>query len=551
MKAFDLLSHAARAKTILTVLARHGFADLVDQLELPAGFWQRLLPKPATPHTTAERVRLAAEELGTTFVKLGQFLSMRPDVLPGPFILELRKLQDSVQPLPFDRMKPVLTAELGRELSEVFAEFDETPAACASLAQVYFARLRDGGRAVAVKVQKPDLRRTVETDLGLAAWLAGQLHQRIEALRPFDLPGVVASARDGLLHELDFLHEARNQAFFNTTNPHPEQVFAPEVIPALSTDRVLVMERIEGEPVGHTQASADKRRELAAHGARSILHQVLVAGFFHGDPHAGNLLVTRDGRLCLLDWGLAGHLTRRLRHALADFWAAAAAHDAERVVQIAAGLAEPGAAPDYRTMEKEVALVLHEELNFAINRQELGRAMLQLLHIFGRQGIPLSRDYALVAKAVLSIEEVGRSLDPQFDLRHQLEPVARDLRQERGSPRAMLRRARETLRDTLASLQGLPAGLQRLVRRLEHDDLTINLQHRGLEAHDEAMKIAANRIALGVIIGALIIGSSLIITTGIKPLLFGYPMLGTVGFLLSALLGFYVIWDIIRHGRHK
>jgi ubiquinone biosynthesis protein len=195
--------------------------------------------------------------------------------------------------------------------------------------------------------------------------------------------------------------------------------------------------------------------------------------------------------------------------------------------------------------------VLHEELNFAIGRQELGRAMLQLLHIFGRQGIPLSRDYSLVAKSILSIEEVGRSLDPGFDLRKHLEPVAREMQQERGSARALLRRTRETLRDTIASLQGLPAGIQRLVRRLEHDDLTINLQHRGLEDHDDAMKIAANRITLGVIIGSLIIGSSMIITTGIKPLLFGYPMLGTVGFLLSALLGFYVVWDIIRHGRHK
>jgi ubiquinone biosynthesis protein len=551
MKPFDLLSHAARAKTILTVLARHGFADLVDQLDLPAGFWQRLLARPGPARSTAERARLAAEELGTTFVKLGQFLSMRPDVLPEAFILELRKLQDSVQPLPFERMRPVLLAELGREPGEVFSEFDEQPAASASLAQVYFARLRTGGQEVAVKVQKPDLRRTVEIDLDLAAWLAHQLHLRVEALRPFDLPAVVASARDGLLRELDFLHEARNQAFFNTTNPHPEQVFAPAVYPEHSTDRVLVMERIRGETAAQTRLAAEKRQDLAGYGAQSIMRQVLVTGFFHADPHAGNLLITPDGRLCLLDWGLAGHLTRRLRHALADFWAAAASHDAERVVQIAASLAEPGVAPDYRAMEREVSLVLHEELNFAIGRQELGRAMLQLLHIFGRQGIPLSRDYSLVAKSILSIEEVGRSLDPGFDLRKHLEPVAREMQQERGSARALLRRTRETLRDTIASLQGLPAGIQRLVRRLEHDDLTINLQHRGLEDHDDAMKIAANRITLGVIIGSLIIGSSMIITTGIKPLLFGYPMLGTVGFLLSALLGFYVVWDIIRHGRHK
>ena len=551
MRAFNVLNHAVRAKEIFAVLARHGFADLLSQIDLPAGFWQRLLPHPAVRLSAGERLRLAAEELGPTFVKLGQLLSMRPDVVPHDIILELRKLQDSVQPLPFEVMRPCLAAALEREPAEVFKEFNEQPAATASLAQVYFARLHDGA-AVAVKIQKPDLLRRMETDFDLAQWLAGQLHERVAALHPFDLPAVVAEARTGVMRELDFRHEARNQQYFNTLNPHPDRVFAPRVFAEFSSERVLVMERVIGAPVGSAAAlPAGQRQRLAAIGAESLVRQVFIAGFFHGDPHAGNIFVANDGRLCFLDWGLAGHLTRRLRHALADFWIAAVELDTERIVQIAADLAPVDARPDLRTMEKEVTIALRDELNFSIGRQAIGRAMLRLLFIFGQHGISLSRDYALMSKAVISIEEVGRALDPQFDLRTHTEPVLRELYRERTDPRMLVRRTREMLRHTLIGLQDLPFELRRLVRRLEHDSLAINLHHRGLEDHDDAVKIAANRIALGVIIGALIVGSSLIVTTRIEPHLFGYPALGIIGYVLSAVLGLYVIWDIIRHGRHK
>ncbi|MFZ5497385.1 MAG: ABC1 kinase family protein [Verrucomicrobiota bacterium] len=551
MIGFDILSHAGRAKDILAALARHGFSNLLNQMDLPAGVWQRLLPTPPAPHRPEERLRLAAEELGPAFVKLGQILSMRPDLLPHPYIVELRKLQSQVQPLPFDGFRPTLVAELEREPEEIFSEFDPTPAASASLAQVYFARLRAGGDPVAVKIQKPGVERTVQIDLDLAAWLAAQVHKHIEALRPFDLPAAIEEARQGMLRELDFRNEARNQEYFNALNPQSGQVFAPRVYPELCTRRVLVMQRVEGRPVSQPGLPPERCRALAGYGAQSLVRQILVAGFFHADPHAGNVLVTPDGRLCFLDWGLAGHLTRRLRLALADFWLAAVEQDAERIVQIAADLAPANARPDLRVMEKEVTLALREELNFAVGEQQLGRALLRLLHIFGRHGIALSRDYSLMAKAVFSIEEVSRALDPEFDLRKQMPPVLRELFRERANPRNLARRFREVLHDALLGLQEFPGELRRLVRRFEQENPTINLQHRGLERLDDSLRIAANRIALGVVVGSLIIGSSLLVTTRVGPFLFGYPALGIIGYLISAFFGFYVIWDIIRHSRHK
>ena len=550
MKPFDLIGNAVRAKEIFTVLARHGFADLLNQIELPNGVWARFVPQPTTPRSSYERIRLAAEELGPTFVKAGQLLSMRPDLLPHALVLELRKLQSEVKCEPFPEIRAVLLEELGCEPSEVFSAFDETPAAAGSLAQVHFATLQDG-RAVAVKIQRPHLEKKVLSDFDLLGWLAGQLHQRIGRLTPFDLPSVVAELRKGVLRELDFLNEARNQQYFNALNPHPERVFAPAVHSELCSERVLVTERIQGRRVDDVTLPLAETKVLAAHGAESLLHQVLIAGFFHADPHAGNVLIVPDGRLCLLDWGLAGNLTLRLRLALADLLLASVEQDAERIVEIAAELGSPPGGLDLRGMERDVTLALREDFNPQVGREQTGRALLKLIHILGRNGINITRDYSLMAKAVLSIEEVGRRLDPAFDLRTHARPILREMQRNRMRPRTLWREARNVVRSSMMGFKELPGELRRIVRRLERDDLTIKFKHQGLEDLDDALKTAANRITLGVIIGSLVVGSSLIITTRVTPTLFGYPALGMIGYLLSALLGLYVVWDIFRHGRHR
>lgn len=543
MTPFSLVTHAVRAKEIIAVAARSGFGELLDQIELPPGFWQRVIPRPAHRLPAYVRIREALEELGPAFIKAGQLLSMRPDALPPALIIELRKLRSDVAPLPFPEIRPVLEEALERPLREVFSEFDETPAASASLAQVYFARLHDG-RDVAVKVQRPGLRRVVETDLALLGFFAHQLHARVDSLKPYDLPAVVSEVSDGVLRELDFTHEARNQRFFTATNPAPGAVFAPEIVEELSSERVLVMQRIVGRPVDAPGLPVDAARKLARAGAESLFHQVLVAGFFHADPHAGNVLVTPDGRLCFLDWGLAGHLTRRLRHGLADLFLAAVEQDAERIVQIAAELGSPAGRADLRAMERDVTLALREDFNRAIGQVNIGRAMLKLLFIFGRNGISITSDYSLMAKAVLSIEEVSRTLDPGFDLRRAAKPVLVELQRERTGPRAVLRDTRAMLRTTLASLRDLPSEIHRIIRRVEHDELTIKFQHQGLEDVDDALKTSANRIALGFISGCLVIGSSLIVAArgGVNN---GFSI---VGYILAATIAAYVVYGIFREG---
>jgi ubiquinone biosynthesis protein len=543
VKPLTFLSNASRAKDIFAVLAKHGFANLLTQLDPQEGLWKRIIPQPAERRTIWERIRLALEELGPTFVKAGQLMSMRPDALPHALIFELRKLQNAVRPIPFSEMSLVLTEELELTATEVFATFDEKPIASASLAQVYFATLPDG-REVAVKIQRPNLTKTVQSDLDLLAWFAGQLHQRVAALQPYDLPSVVDEVRENLLRELDFRHEARNQQYFNALNPHPDRVYAPSVVSELSGERVLVMERIAGVSVGTARLAPAEAKRIASNGASSLVHQVLIAGFFHADPHSGNVLVTPDGRLCFLDWGMAGNLTRRLRLGLADLFIAAVNQDAERVVQIAAGLGSPGGRADLRAMERDVTLALREDFNRTIGHVQLGRAMLKLLFIFGQNGINITRDYSLMAKAVLSIEEVARTLDPGFDLGTEARPILVQLQKDRTGPLAIMRESRTMLRSLLTGARELPAEIFRIIRRIEHDDLTIKFQHQGLEDLDDALKTSANRIALGFISGCLFIGSSLIVAakgganTG----------LSATGYIIACSLAAYVAYGIYQEG---
>jgi ubiquinone biosynthesis protein len=551
VRPFDFLAHAVRAEEIFSILARNGFADQLQQAGAPGTSWRRMLPKPAHPMPQNERIRRTLEELGPTFVKFGQLLSMRPDILPQPLIIELSKLQDHVSPLPFEEMVPVLDGDLKRPYGDIFEDFDTTPAASASLAQVYRARVRADGRDVAIKVQKPAIKRKIEIDLDLAGWLAGQLHRHSTTLHPYDLPSVVEEVRKTIVKELDFRNEARNQEYFNSINPNPDKVFAPAVVDELSSEHVLVTDWVDGTPPAGTPFEGEQLKAIAMNGATSLIQQILIDGFFHADPHAGNIIITREGLVAFIDWGMAGNLTRRLRRSLAEFLIAAIEHDAERVVRIAAELGPSEARPDMRAMENEVTLALREELNFKLGNQQLGRAMLRLLFIFGSNGIPLSREYSIMAKAVLSIEEVGRALDPDFDLRTYAEPVLRQQQSERWSVHNIVRSVEEFAKSSLTGLRDLPSDMTRLMRRLEHDNLTVNFQHRGLEHLEETVGTAANRITLGVIVAALIVGSSLIVKTGAGPQLFGYPALGIIGYLISALFGFYIVIDIVRHTRRK
>ena len=533
-------------------MVRYGFEDLLKSLNLPSSWVRKVVSDKdgrIEKMTIPQRIRYGCEDLGPTFVKIGQILSSRPDLLGVSVVEELKNLRDDVEAIPIEEIEKRLDQELGQPWSEVFSSINVEPTGSASIAQVHKGVLRDGDRAVALKVRRPGIEKALSADMEILSWLAKNLHRRLKELQPYDLPEIVDALEVGLRQELDFRNEAVNSRVFNEQNPFKEDVFAPEVYEKLSSKRLLVMEHVQGESADEADWTREKKRQLAQKGGESMFHQILVEGFFHADPHPGNILISDDGRLCLLDWGLTGHLTQAMRWILADLLEAVVHQDARKLVQVTRQINRDKPPIDEQRLEIDIARVLARHgKDFRVN--QAGEIMLDLARALSKNGVTMSRDYTMLTKAIVSVEETGRVLDPDFDLVRIAEPFLRKLMVERYRPEQLLRDFWLESREWVRDVGKLPGDLQRVLRRIEKEDIGVNLRLDKLEKLAEPLDGAINRVVLGLIIGSLIIGSSMIMTTGTGPLLWGYPQLGLFGYLLSAVLGLWVIFDIIRHGRH-
>lgn len=537
-------------REIFTILVRYGFNDLLVQLNVPTRFAHAVTPRDVATLTTWQRLRRACEDLGPTFIKIGQILSTRPDVVPQPLIEELQHLRDQVKPEKIEDILAVLDAELDGVPNDFFSEFYHEPIGSGSIAQVHKARLKGSNTWVAVKIQRPGIEKAIVADIDILSWLAKEVHERVPTLRPYNLPDLVEVLREGLRLELDFNVEARNAILFNARNPYPEHVFAPIVYERFTSRRLLVTELIEGVTPNRAQLTVEQGEAIARNGGNSVFHQIMRVGFFHADPHPGNLLVTPNGKLCLIDWGLAGQLTRKMRYRLADLLDAIMRHDPEKIVRIAESMNRSNRLADEQRLEMQVTNVL-DRYGTNFNVSELGHIIVDLIYAFGQNGVRLSRDYTLLARAVISIEHTGKMLDPNFDVGEVARPFLDELTWERWRPKTLLKEFGWLLESGLLKLNELPANLERILSRLEDEDLKINLNHEGLEPFGDDLQKSANRLSVAVILGAMIIGSSIVITTGVTPLLWGYPAIGIIGYVFSAFLGIWVVIDILRHGRHK
>lgn len=548
------LRYLRRYRQIGEALLKHGFGLFIDQLDLRhlLPFRRRLLRRGdgAAPLTVSVRLRLVCEELGPTFVKLGQLLSTRADLIPADVAEELSKLQDEVPPFPAEEAIRVVEKELDRPLDALFASFERSPLAAASISQVHRAVLHTGEQ-VAVKIRRPGIERQIETDIEILLGLAELAKER---LRPdlLDPVGVVEEFARTIRRELDFRIEARHIQRFRENFSTWEQVHIPAVHWRFTTERLLVTEYVEGVKV--TDAAALEAwgidpAEVAKRGAEAFLKQVMLDGTFHGDPHPGNVLAMPDGRLAFLDFGVVGQLDERAMEALADMFIGVVRLDAGRVVGALRRLGLVDERADLRGLKGELNDLVERHYGRPLKEMELGPILAEIFRIVNKHRIRLPLDFALLGKAIVTMEGIGKQLDPDFNALEIAEPFVKSLVRRRLDPQRIARQAMKDGREYFETLGRIPLALDRALSSLNRGELEIVFTHNGLERFINKLDVVSNRVSLAVVIASLIVGSSLVVQTRGGPEMFGLPLFGVLGYIVAGVFGILLIISILRSGR--
>jgi ubiquinone biosynthesis protein len=542
-----------RLREITQVLVEFGFKDLVQRMGL-LGFlhragsvlhWEtvRGLEELPAPH----RVRLAIEKLGPTFVKLGQLLASRGDLLPPEYIDELSHLQSGVGTVPFEDLRSQLTQDLGRPPEEVFSDLDIEPFAAGSIGQVHRAQLPDG-RDVILKIRRPGIEKKVRADLRLLERLAEILEKEVIELRRFRPQVVVRQFSRSLKAELDFSVEARNTEQIARNLRDSEDLVIPEVFGEFSCTRLVVQEFLDGHSAaawirGNHPPGLDPER-IASIGADTILRMVFDDGFYHADPHPGNVLFLPEGQVGLLDFGMVGRLSVERRQQFVLMLAAIIDRDEDGLVDTLLEWSD-GAEIDIDALAQDCSAFLDRYIGHELKDLDVAGMLRDITSIVRENNLVLPADVAMLIKVFLTLEGLGRRLDPSFSLDEHLEPVARRMIRRVSSPQRIIQSNWKDLRRLMVAL---PRDLRRLVMRARRGGLRIELDLKRLDDFGQQLDRSANRVTVGLITAALIVGTSISMTIDSGPMLMGLPVLGLIGFGTSFSIGLMLLWSILRSG---
>ncbi len=545
-----------RYREVARVLVRHGLADVVSTLRLGRylGFgarWRQRPSRAATAASRAHRLRLAFEELGPTFVKFGQALSIRTDVLPAELIAEFASLQDHVPPLEAGEAERVIEAELGQPIAVLFSQFDPVPLAAASIAQVHRATLATG-ESVVVKVRRPGIGKVMAGDLAILRQLAGLVERHLPGAEFIDPPALVDEFARTLRAEQNFVREGRNLERAARNFAGDPTVRIPAVYWDRTTPAVLTMDFLDGVKISALErAGLDQtaRRSVARRGADAMLAQVLVHGFFHADPHPGNVLVMPDGAIGLLDFGIVGRLDERTREELARAIRAVWQRDLDRLTTLALTLTEPRREVDPRKLERDLSDLIDTYGDVPLGELSMAEVLGDAVDTLARHSLRFPSNLLLLVKAIVTIEGVGRQLDPSFQIVEHAAPLAERLWLERHTPRALAARVTDATREAFDTARQLPAEASAVMRKLRDNRFEVQFVHRNLEHFVTEMDRSSNRLSFAIVIGSLVVGSSLVIQAGFGPTFYGYSVLGLLGLAAAATLGMGLAAGVLRSGR--
>ncbi|MEX2531369.1 MAG: AarF/ABC1/UbiB kinase family protein [Gemmatimonadota bacterium] len=542
------------------IFVRYGRSDLVVGGGLEAGLLEGEQAPPDGKGSGGDRTKKRGEGLardleamGPTFVKAGQLLSTRPDLLPLEYLLPLSRLQDEVEPFHSEEAEQILAEELGVRISKAFSRFDSEPIASASLGQVHYAELRDG-RPVAVKIQRPGVRQQVASDLEAMEDIAEMMAARTELGERFDLVAMVGEFRKTLLDELDYRQEARNLERLGENLKKFDRLLVPRPIMDFTTSRVLVMEWVTGlkitslSPLGRMELDGE---ELASQLFEAYLQQVLVDGFFHADPHPGNLSLTADRRIALLDLGMVARVSSGLQEKLVRFLMAVSEGDGEEAAQVAMKLGEPGPDFDELGFVAAVTELVDRQQGVVSKDIELGKVVLGVTRIASEHGVRIPGDLSMLGKTLLNLDRVGRTLDPEFDPNAAVRTHVADILRQRMWKQASPGRVAASLLEVNDLIQELPTRLNRTLDLLANNRVRFKVDAFDEVHLMEGLQKIANRITLGLVMAALIVSAAMLMRVETEFTLFGYPGFAMILFVAAVAGGVILAVSIVRTDESK
>lgn len=545
---FRVFPETKRLSEIVITFAKNGFATWVEQTRLYgyiSSTSRHLLKRKKPDKPTPERFRKALEELGPTFVKMGQILSTRGDVLPETWMREFSKLQDKVPPSDFGQIEKFLESELGKPVTEAFASFDREPFAAASIGQVYNAVLHDGAEVV-VKVQRPGVNELIRKDLEIIEYLAEQVEKHISAASEMNIRDVVREFARYLKREIDYNFEANFIKRFRENFAGNDAIYIPKVFDEYTTKRVLVIEKIKGKRVEDVDLSPAERRRIAREGARAVLQQVFKDGLFHADPHPGNLFIMDGGVIGVIDFGMVGRSNREMKRHLSSLMIAMASKDEENSARIMLRIGSNSGDVNVTEFKKDIAEVIDQFYGRDLQNIEFGKVFNEMLKVIRRYKIHIPVEYTMVIKALLTIERFAATLDPAFNIAEESKPFIRRLMLTKFSPVEGLNRTTRMISEFGEFIQDAPGQAQELLRKLQEGEMAIRFKHENIDKLVNEITRASTRLSYSMIILALAVAGSVLITFGKTDFL---KWSGVISYMLAGGIGSLILLSTIFKGR--
>lgn len=549
--------HVNRYIEILKVLIKYGFEDLVSHTSLKnvISFGRKIGIKKINPAVFSlsrwERIRMVFEELGPTFIKFGQIMSIRPDLIPIELASELKKLQDSVTPFSEAEAIETLEKELGKSISDIFQMFDNTPVAAASLAQVHKAVLKEG-QTVAVKIQRPDIEKKIEIDLEIMYNIASILEKYFDELKYFNLIKIVEEFDKAIHKELNFLNELSNIERFANNFKNDQTIYVPKVFKNYCSRKILVMEYVEGikfSEITSIEKINCNKRVLSKNITNIVLKQIFEYKFFHADPHPGNILLLSNNVICFVDYGMMGTLTETSKNLIITALKGVISEDINKISRSILRICEVRGEVNIKKLESNISELIDKYYFKPLYQIDLSELMNDIIKFFPENNIKIPSDLYLLGRSIIILQSIIRNLNEEFNVIKEIEPYIKKLIKEQFSIYKLSKDFFNSFEEFIELGKDFPYEIREILEKIKSGKIKLDIEHKGLNPIIQSYERTSNRITISIILASIIIGSSLIIHSKLPPLWNNIPVIGLIGFLAATILGFVLLISIFRHNK--